>query len=360
MQKTAIVCVTNDLSTDQRVHKTCLTLQKCDYWVVEYGRLLPDSLPLERSYFTLRKKLWFRKGLQFYAEYNIRLFLYLMNADVDLIFANDLDTLPAAYLASRLRNKKLIFDAHELFPEVPELANRPLIKAVWEKIERLIIPNITHSLTVCNSISDYYKQKYNIQMAVVRNVPLYKSKPESKPTSQGKKTIIYQGALNKGRGLEMVLDAMPFVKNANLIIIGDGDIRSLLEKKVKSLKIKDRVQFLGKISGERLFDFTLSANIGLCLLENIGLNYYYSLPNRIFDYLHAGVPVLATNFPEIACIVETYKTGILIDHYEPTYLSGVINYMLENPLDTSHFDVVSKELCWENEEKMLISIINKH
>jgi len=358
MQKTAIVCVTNDLSTDQRVHKTCVTLQKCNYWVIEYGRLLPDSLPLERSYFTLRKKLWFRNGPLFYAEYNIRLFLYLINKNPDLIFSNDLDTLPAAYLASRLRNKKLIFDAHELFPEVPELANRPLIKAIWEKIEQLILPNITHSLTVCKSISNYYKQKYNIQMAVVRNVPIYKVIPKN-PNHSTSKTIIYQGALNKGRGLEMVLDAMPFVKNTTLLIVGDGDIRSLLEKKVKLLKIEDRVQFLGKISGEKLSELTITADIGLCLLENIGLNYYYSLPNRIFDYLHAGVPVLATNFPEIASIVETYKTGILIDHYEPAYLAGVINNMLEKPLETSHFDAISKELCWEKEEKCLISVINK-
>ena len=358
MQKTAIVIATNDLVTDQRVHKTCTTLQKCDYWVVEYGRLLPDSLPLERSYFTLRRKLWFCKGPFFYAEFNIRLFFYLISKNHDLIFANDTDTLPAAYLASRIRNTKLIFDAHELFPEVPELANRPLIKAIWEKIESLILPKLTNSLTVCGSISDYYKRKYNIQMAVVRNMPFYKKTPETKP-KQEKKVIIYQGALNKGRGLEMVLDAMPYVKDATLMIVGDGDIRSLLEKRVKSLKVEDKVQFSGKISGEKLLEITRSASIGLCLLENIGLNYYYSLPNRIFDYLHAGVPVLATRFPEISNIVERYKTGVMIDHYEPEYLANTINDMLENPINTSHFEAVAKELCWENEEKLLISIINK-
>src|ERR1035437_1815699 len=160
MQKTAIVCVTNDLSTDQRVHKTCLTLRKCDYWTIEYGRLLPESLPLERNYFTIRKKHWFRRGPLFYAEFNIRLFLYLMTAEVDLIFANDLDTLPAAYLASKLRNKKMIFDAHELFPEVPELVNHSLIKSFWEKIEDIIFPHLTNTITVCKSISEYYNKKY--------------------------------------------------------------------------------------------------------------------------------------------------------------------------------------------------------
>jgi len=361
MQKTAIVCVTNDLCTDQRVNKTCMTLQKCGYWVKEIGRLLPESLPLERPYFTVRKKLWFRKGPLFYTEFNIRLFLYLLTAKVDLIFANDLDTLPAAYLASKIRHKKLIFDAHELFPEVPELVNRALIKYIWQKIEDLIFPHLTNSVTVCKSISDYYKHKYNIQMSVVRNIPYYHNSIEVKAKIHfpNKKIILYQGALNTGRGLEMVLDAMPFVLDAMLVIIGDGDIFQQLVKRTKTLKIEDKVHFVGKVSGDKLYEYTPAASIGLCLLENKGLNYYYSLPNRIFDYLQAGVPVLATRFPEISNIVETYKTGILIDHYEPTYLAEVINDMLANPLETSHFKHVAKELCWENEEKVLIEVINR-
>jgi glycosyltransferase involved in cell wall biosynthesis len=361
MQKTAIVCVTNDLSTDQRVHKTCITLQKCGYWVIEVGRLLPDSVPLERSYFTLRKKLWFHKGFLFYAEYNVRLFLYLITKEVDLIFANDLDTLPAAFIVSKLRKKKLIFDAHELFPEVPELIHRPIIKGIWNKIEYLIFPRLKHSITVCKSISDYYNYKYNIQMSVVRNIPFYHISSDLKPAIfyPDKKIILYQGALNKGRGLEMVLDAMPLIENVMLVIIGDGDIRLQLEKRTKRLNIEDKVHFFGKISGDELYKYTPSASIGLCLLENKGLNYYYSLPNRIFDYLQAGVPVLATRFPEISNIVETYKTGILIEHYEPTYLAEVINDMLINPIDTSHFQYVAKELCWENEEKVLKEVINR-
>jgi len=361
MQKIAVVCVTNDLSTDQRVHRTCMALQKSGYWVIEIGRLLPESLPLERPYFTLRKKLWFRKGFLFYAEFNIRLFLYLILKEVDLIFANDLDTLPAAFIVSKVRKKKLIFDAHELFPEVPELIQRPIIKSFWSKIEYLIFPHLTHSVTVCKSISDYYKDKYNIQMAIVRNIPNYHNPLDIKPAISfpGKKIILYQGALNKGRGLEMVLDAMPFIENAMLVIIGDGDIRQQLEKRTKRLKIKDKVHFVGRISGDKLNEYTPAASIGLCLLENRGLNYYYSLPNRVFDYLQAGVPILASRFPEITNIVETYKTGVLIEHYEPICLANIIKNMLENPIDTSHFQNVAKVLCWENEEKILINVINQ-
>jgi len=357
----AIVCVTDDLTNDQRVNKTCTTLVKCGYWVKEYGRLLPESMPLERSYFTVRKKHWFRKGPQFYAEFNIRLFLYLMFAEVDLIFSNDLDTLPAAYLTAKLRKKRLIFDAHELFPETPELVNRPIIKSIWGKIESSILPHLTETITVCKSISDYYKIKYNIQMLVVRNISILHPPVTTKPkiSFPDKKIILYQGALNTGRGLEMVMDAMPFIEKAMLIIIGNGDIRQQLVERTKALRIEEKVHFVGEISGDKLYEYTPSADIGLCILENKGLNYYYSLPNRVFDYLQAGVPILATRFPEITNIVEKYKTGVLIDHYEPVYLAGVINNMLENPINKEHFEDVRKEFCWENEEKILMGIINK-
>lgn len=359
MFKTTVVCVTNDLSTDQRVHKTCMALQKSGYWIVLIGRLLPESLPLDRSYFTLRKKLWFSSGPQFYAEFNVRLFFYLiMNKELDLIVANDLDTLPAAYLVAKIRKKKLLFDAHELFSEVPELVNRPLVKWFWKKTEDFILPRITQSMTVCQSIADYYHSKYNIEMKVVRNVPTFRNTIRTnKLVFPNKKIILYQGALNVGRGLEWVLNAMPLIDNAMLVIIGNGDIRKELEAQTTKLKIEDRVQFIGVVSSDMLHEYTASADIGLCLLEEMGLNYYYALPNRIFDYIQAGVPVLATRFPEIAKVVDTYKTGVLIDHYEPVYLTETINNMLSNPFETTHFEEVAKELCWENEEKVLISLI---
>ena len=360
MQKKAIVCVTNDLTTDQRVHKTCLTLQKCGYFVVKYGRILPESIPIQRPYQTVRKRLWFRKGPAFYAEYNIRLFFYLLFSKVDLIVANDVDTIPAAFLIASIRRKEFLFDAHELFSEVPELVNRPFIKKCWQKIEDWILPHISNSMTVCQSIADHYRNKYHIDMKVVRNVPLFKTALRTNRLSQeDKKIILYQGALNVGRGLEWVFNAMPMIDNALLVIIGDGYTRNELETLAVNLKIENKVKFLGAIQGELLHEYTASADIGLCLLERIGLNYYYALPNRIFDYLQAGVPVLASRFPEITKIVDTYQTGVLIDHYEPEFLAETIHQMLANPMDTSHFPDVAKKLCWENEEKVLISIIQK-
>lgn len=360
MKKRIIISVSSDLSTDQRVLKVARSCFSNGYDVLLIGRKLKNSQSLVLPFKYNRLRLIFNRSALFYSELNLRLFFLLLFSRSDIFLSNDTDTLPANFLAAKIRRKKLVFDAHELFPEVPELAKRLKVKRFWEKLENSIFPKLTHSYTVCKSISDYYRNKYNIDMKVVRNVPYlyYSEKPEIKLNYPDKKIILYQGALNTGRGLEWVLEAMPFIENAMLVIIGDGDIRAELEELTEKLKIENKVVFWGKISGDTLHEYTPSASIGLCLLEEKGLSYYYALPNRIFDYIQANVPVLATRFPEIANIVETYKTGFLVDHYEPNYLAQVISDMLAFPFSTAHFEATAKELCWENEEKILMTIIN--
>jgi glycosyltransferase involved in cell wall biosynthesis len=351
--KRIIISVTNDISTDRRVLKvahSCLN-HGYDVWLI--GRKLTNSLPLQLPFRFKRKRLIFKRSALFYAEYNIRLFFVLLFSKVDILLANDTDTLLANYLVSKIRNKKLVFDAHEIFPEVPELAHRPKVKKIWGKIEDWIFPHLKHCYTVCQSVADYYNNKYPINMKVVRNVP-YFSIPftEKLLDYSGKKIILYQGALNTGRGLEWVIDAMPQVENAVLVIIGDGDIAKELKEQVNRLQLNEKVFFFGRISGSELHKYTPSADLGLCLLENRGLNYYYSLPNRIFDYLHAGVPVLATDFPEISNIVKTHNTGILINRYEPEYLAEILNDFFTKEFDTKHFEEIAKRYCWEEEERV--------
>ena len=352
--KHIIISVTNDISTDRRVLKVARSWHDKGYEVLLVGRRLKNSQPLLLPFKYKRLRFLFNRSALFYAAYNIRLFFLLLFSKVDIMLANDTDTLIANYLASKIRRKKLIFDAHELFPEVPELAHRPKVKQVWEKIENWIFPHLKHCYTVCQPIADYYNKKYNINMQVVRNVPHY-SQPfgEKLLDYSGRKIILYQGALNVGRGLEWIIDAMPLVNNAVFVIIGDGDIANHLKEKVSKLNLNNKVFFLGSISGSELHKYTPSADLGVCLLKNRGLNYYYSLPNRIFDYLHAGVPVLATNFPEISNIVKTYNTGILINKYEPKYLAEVINNFFTQKFDTKHFNEIAKQFCWKKEEKKI-------
>jgi len=357
--KRIIISVTNDISTDRRVLKVAHSCHDNGYEVLLIGRKLEKSQPLLLPFKYKRLRFLFNRSVLFYAEYNIRLFLLLLFSKAYILLSNDTDTLLANYLASKIRRKKLVFDAHELFPEVPELAHRPKVKRIWEKIEDWIFPHLKHCYTVCQPIADYYNKKYNINMRVVRNVPHY-SQPSGKKLLDysGRKIILYQGALNVGRGLEWIIDAMPLVYSAVFVIIGDGDIAIHLKEQVSKLNLNDKVFFLGRISGSELHKYTPSADLGVCLLENRGLNYYYSLPNRIFDYMHAGVPVLATNFPEISNIVKTHDTGILIDRYEPEYLAKIINNFFTKKNDTKHFTETAKQFCWEEEKKLLLAILS--
>jgi glycosyltransferase involved in cell wall biosynthesis len=363
MPKTrVIISVTSDLCTDQRVQKVSLSLYEAGYDVLLVGRKLKESRSFDSAYPFKRFQLIFEKGFLFYAEFSIRLFFFLLFKRVDIVLSNDTDTLMPNFLIAKIRRKKLVFDAHELFSEMPEVTNRKIVKAIWISIENIIFPHLKNCYTVCQSIADYYNKRYGINMQVIHNFSYTeREKPIPKLDFEGKKIILYQGAVNVGRGIEWVIDAMPFIQNAVLVIIGKGDIYSQLKLKVRAMNLNNKVIFVGKVNPTELPAYTCSASIGLCLLEHNGLSYYFSLPNRIFDFMAAGVPVLATDFPEIANVVKTHRTGKVISHYEPAYLAETIQNMLLEWSETEkeRLKDLSKNFCWEQEEKKLISIFHQ-
>jgi glycosyltransferase involved in cell wall biosynthesis len=362
--------VTNDLVTDQRVHKVCTTLLQNGYEVELVGRVLGGQTPpLRRDYRTKRLRLLFNKGALFYAEYNLRLLIYLLFHKTDVYLSNDTDTLIANYLASKIRHRPLVFDAHELFPEVPEVTNRPFVKTVWTKIEAWIFPKLQHTYTVCQSIADYYHKKYGIEMGVVRNIPPARRRggvcppsPQSPPPPQSKKIILYQGAVNEGRGIEQIIEAMPHLPTNYIFqVVGSGDKLDELKTYAAKLGLSDRVIFTGKLPFEELSTHTARAAIGVNLLENKGLSYYYALPNRIFDYMRCNVPVLSSDFPEIRRIVDKYQIGVLVETRRATSLQQIadeIKKLAEQPKNLAGFAAANAELTWENEAKTLLQIIN--
>lgn len=355
--KRIIILVNNDLSTDQRVLKVAHVFEQNNFEVLLLGRRVKNAIHVNLPFKNRIMHMLFNHSMLFYAEFNIRIFLFLLFSKYTHVLSNDTDTILGGYCGAKLRSKKLIFDAHELFPEIPELHNRKFPKWIWTKIEDLIFPRLQVCYTVCDSIANYYFKRYGIRMHVVRNIPVLKQPSPILLDYGTRKIILYQGALNKGRGLEWVIEAMPFIDNAVLVIIGSGDVEKELKLLVTKLELADKVFFLGRVPANELYKYSSSADLGLCLLDNIGLSYQYALPNRIFDYLHAGVPILATDFPEIRNIVSTYNTGLLINQYDPRYLASVINGFLVSEFDTSHFPNIAKELCWEKESMILHDII---
>ncbi len=372
LMKRAIVSVINDLSTDQRVHKVCNTLQQLGFEVTLIGRKQRLSLPLsKRNYNTKRMVLVFEKGPLFYAEYQIRLFFYLLFHKVDVLVSNDLDTLLPNYLISKLKSSKLVYDTHELFCEVPELQTNPTKKKIWKSIETWIFPKLKYVFTVNDSIAKSYKEEYNVEVKVVRNVPLLanqtnvvKASKQELEIPEDKKIIVLQGAgINMDRGAEEAVQAMQYVNDAILLIIGSGDVIPVLKQIVRDQKLETKVKFIGKIPLEILVQFTQLADIGLTLDKDTNINYRYSLPNKLFDYIHAGVPVLASNLVEVKKIIKHYQIGDCIDNYTPQHIASKLNSMLIDEarlqMWKKNTKIAAAQLNWENEEQILKEVYNK-
>lgn len=365
--KRVIISVTNDLATDQRVDRVCNTLVKMGFDVLLVGRIRKQSLPLKpRQYRVKRMRLLFSKGLCFYAEYNIRLFFFLLFHKAHLLVSNDLDTLLANYLASGIRRLPLVHDCHEYFRGVPELNGRPGTIRAWKMIEDHIFPKLRSVYAVNASIADIYRKEYRNEIRVIRNVPVRKTNIAAKnrvdlgiPADH--KIILYQGAVNVDRGLEEAIRAMKFVtEKACLLIIGSGDVMDQLKILSVQEGVSDKVIFTGPIALEDLHEYTLMAELGLSIEKDVSLNYHFCLPNKFLDYIQARVPVLVSPLPEMKAIVEKYGIGEMIESHDPQYLATKFDSLLSHDKKVSFFrDNLQKAaaaLCWENEEQELMNI----
>jgi len=369
--KKIIVSVINDLVTDQRVHRSCVTLHEMGFEVVLIGRQKSNSLKLEpRDYTTHRMRLLFEKGPLFYAEYNLRLFFLLLFHSAGMLLSNDLDTLLPNFIIHKLKRIPIVFDSHEYFTETPELANRKTVKRIWKSIERYILPKLKDVITVNSSIAQLLEKEYGIKVVVVRNIPMnpkttiHLSKKElGLPENQ--KIILIQGSgLNIDRGIEELTEAMVFVDEAMLIIIGDGDVIPPIKQKVNTLNLEEKIKFIPKQSFEKLQQYTKHADLGISIDKDTNLNYRYSLPNKIFDYIHAEIPVLCSPLIEIKNIVQKYEIGECIENHGPKHIADRINAMLKDVAQLKKYKgntlKASKELNWENEKSQLIRIFDKY
>lgn len=328
------------------------------YEILLIGRKNYSKHELKRDYKVKRIRMLFNKGFLFYSELNIRLFFLLLFTKKDVLFSNDLDTLLPNYLVSKIQGKELIFDSHELFSEIPELENRKFVKSFWLGIERRILPKLKKVITVSDAIKKHYENLYNINVSVVRNLPMSKkTETEQFPFStKNKKVILYQGSVNVGRGLKLMIETVKLLDNCLLVIIGSGDIMDELEQKVLNERLENKVKFTGKILPKDLKKLTPNADLGFSLEEDLGLNYRYALPNKIFDYIHAGIPVIVSDLPEMKKLVESYKVGSVLYDRTPESLAKQIQEVINNDY-SSALQKAKKELNWSNEKEKLIQLL---
>src|SRR5688572_734646 len=354
--KKILFAVTTDLNYDQRMQRICTSLALNGYLVLLVGRQWAVSKPLlAQPYQQHRLKCLFQKGKLFYLEYNLRLFFYLLFKSADAFGAADLDAAVPVCLKAKLAGKPFIFDAHEYFPEVPEVVIRPGIRKFWQAVEKFVVPRSALRYTVTESLAQIFAQHYGFPFGVIRNISVLK--PYS-PVAKSNRYLLYQGAVNAGRGLEMLVEIMPDT-DAELWICGQGEVLQTLKARVSELKLEGKMKFLGYVLPADLVKITREAYLGINLLENLGLSYYYSLSNKFFDYLHAGIPQVVINFPEYEVLNREHEVGITIP-LEKTALKNAVSGLLSDEKRYAELVknclVAREDWNWQNEEKKLLAL----
>lgn len=338
------------------MQRICTSLAENGYAVTLVGRKLSSSLPLaEKKYRQKRIRCWFNKGKLFYFEYNLRLSSYLMLRKMDAVCAVDLDTILPCRTVSWFRRIPRIYDAHELFTELKEVITRPRIKKIWLKVEKNLVPKYKWGYTVSEGIAAEFKRRYNVNYATIRNVPVLLPLAETKPDE---KFILYQGAVNEARGLEYLIPAMQWV-NSRLIICGDGNFMTQLKKLIREYRLEDKIELKGMLPPQQLLVTAQQAYIGIALAEKEGLNQWLALPNKFFDYIHAGLPQVTMNFPEYQKINRQFEVALLIDDLVPQKIAETINNLMNDAVLHQRLKEnclkAREELNWQKEEKKLIA-----
>lgn len=352
-----VVCtVTNDLNYDQRMIRIAGTLQHNGYEVLLIGRVLPSSKPLRPQGFEQKRlKCIFLKGKLFYIEYNLRLLFFLMSIRFDVLHAVDLDTLLAARIAAFLKGKPLVYDSHEIFTEVPELIGRSATKKVWLILEKMLLPGLKYTMTVGDEVAKWYKNHYGIEMLVLRNMP-DRMLSEDFTNAVKPPYFIYQGALNKGRGIEAMIMGMKGV-TAQLWLAGEGDLSQELRLLVKKEGLENQVRFLGFVLPAELKTITKGAWAGLNVSENICTSYYLSLNNKCFDYIQAGIPAIANPFPEYIQLNHHTETMIFADANPDSIRKAYLD-LLQHEEKRNHLAKNARKAAeiyhWEHEQVKLI------
>jgi len=340
MGRRIIFTVTNDLAFDQRMQRICSSMAAAGYAVTLVGRLHKTSPPLSaQPYQQVRlKHLLFRKGKLFYLEFNVRLLIFLLLTPTDAICSIDLDTALPGLWAAKVRQKFHVFDAHELFTHVPEVARRPKVQAIWSWVQAHTFKHTDAAYTVGPAIAQYFEDLYGKRVWVVRNMPegrpgsdagahdavaagtdqavhteagdQSQNKPLDNPFEwlRNKQFMLYQGALNEGRGLEVLIEAMKSIP-CELVLAGEGDLSKALREQVAQANLTHKVHFLGMIPPHQLPLLTPMAYLGFNVSENVGLSYYLSLNNKFFDYTQAHLPSLVNPYPEYTKLLAEFQVG---------------------------------------------------
>jgi len=358
LPKTIIICSTSLHEYDRRLQRISGSLSDAGYKVVWISRTKNEAEQQqnEKKVKHLILQTTFKSGPLFYLEFNWRVRKLVKSISADIVCAVDLDTIMGTSWATDIGNTSLIFDAHEIYYEVPELIGKPLKKAIWQWVARKYLPHLKAAYTVNHSLKLHY-QKYGLQYEVIRNVPpIRESKTLLPPVPrQNNKVLVYLGVLNAGRGLEIYMAAMTKLPEYRLLIIGEGDLSEELRAKAGN---DPAITFTGYLKPTEIFEALSHAAIGLNLLKAESLNYKLSLANKFFDYMHAGLPSINMAYPEYQQIINEHPVGTMLESYDTIDFVNAVTALEDKALYSQLSTTALKAIDlynWEREEQKLLA-----
>jgi glycosyltransferase involved in cell wall biosynthesis len=267
-------------------------------------------------------------------------------------------------IIGKIKKTKVIYDCRELFGFLAGLKDKKFVQKLWSFIEKIFISKADIVITTGKMDSDFLVSKFDLEnLIVIRNLPMFKKTTapfnyyDKLKIIPSKKILLYQGVVVHGRGIRLIFKVLQLTDEFVLIILGDGEHLYHYKNLAEEMKISDRVFFIGKVSQQDLSNYTAGAFAGLSLIENLSLSYYYALPNKLFEYIMAEVPVVVTDLPQMKEIVELYKVGIVTNENDIELLKNELENLAKNDYHYSELKnnckIASEELCWEREFKFL-------
>lgn len=369
---TILHIVRNLVTQDSRVLKETRSIQQTGFYEAveiagfhEPGHLEEENLEgriVRRFRLSTRPlpKDIFSQSIK-YAEWYTRLVRYYRQQPLEVIHCHDLAPLPIAVRLRNLTGARLIYDAHEL--ETETVGSHGVRKALARRTENRLIPCVDQMITVSPSIRDWYQDHFpGTPISLVRNIPQH---PERHATPQPLREelgvpddallFIYLGGLGRGRGIELALEAFRDERVPHhVLFMGDGPLREAIQE---AGKVCAQIHFRSPVPPAEVLDHAAGADVGLCLYEDTCLNHRYCLPNKLFESLLSGLPVLASDLPDQARIVREYQAGWVVSND-----SGEIAKILAH-LDLEQVQAIReglkeriRGLCWENEEQALVTV----
>ena len=363
----------SDLRFDYRIFREATSLHQAGHSVTIIAAAFSDT-PLEgwdafdthliaidrrRSLRRLYPMFWHKTGR------------ILKTVEADAYHAHDLDALWPTVRAARHNSRPLVYDSHEFWTEQSSLVHRPVMRGMWSRLEKALIQHVDHAITVSPSIARSLQARYPSlgPVTVLRNLPLYKPHEESDLIRQTlgiapeRPIVLYQGGFLTANGLHEQINAAKNFNDAAFVLIGDGPCEAELKDSVRQTGLENSVYFMNRVPFHQLHAYTCSADLGLCLIRGTGQSFYYSLPNKLFEYMMGGLPVLASNFPEMQRVVEETGAGAVTDPEDIEAISKAVCALLSDSAGRRVQRAASlnaaQRFNWECESEALTGLYEK-